>query len=344
MSPTKFPFSLYNLIDFEFYLFLTLFSILSYLFYRLLLKNTTPSRHQIIKGHLKNLSIHFIILSIFYLLFIFSTELPVIPLLLTKFRTYIAFLTFFWGCLYFVKVSRLIVLQYLFRGSMRVGVPLLLVNIFSLLLSVVVLFWAVSQIFAVKITPILATSAAFSIVLGLALQDTLGNLFAGISMQIDKTFEIDDWLEVQNGSSKVVGQVKELSWRSTMLIGFSDEMITLPNKLISTAQISNFSLDYGPILRSQMIRLNHTVNFESVKKLLTDTVRKIPAIRPYPEPFTYILEVNENWIILKIIYYIDNYGQQFLIGDMVLDNSLKVLRENNIDLAHQIIEYKKGSL
>ncbi len=341
MNPTNFPYSLYNLIDFEIYIFLIVYTIFCYLFYKILLKNVSTERHTNLKNHFKNLLVHALILSSFYFLFnaLYVGSEPYI--VLKKILPYVSTLTFLWGCLLFVKTSRLLVLQYLFLGSMRAGVPLLLVNIFSLLLSVAILFWSVSRVFGVQLTPLLATSAAFSVVLGLALQDTLGNLFAGISLQIDKTFEIGDWLEVQNGIIKVTGQVKELSWRSTMLVGLSDELITLPNKLIAASQVSNFSPENQPIIRSQIFRIGHSENADAVKNLLFQTVLKIPEVKQNPEPWPYIQEITENWIAIKIIYYMDQYGKQFSAGDIVLDKCLTALKNNNIKLAHQIIDVKK---
>jgi small-conductance mechanosensitive channel len=340
MNSTAFPLSLYALIDFEIYIFLLIFTSVGYLFYKLLLKNASPERHQILTNHLKDLSMHALILSVFYFLFnvLYSAEPDL--LITKKILPYISTLTYLWGCLLFVKTSRLHVLQYLFLGSMRAGVPVLLVNIFSLLLSIAILFWSASRIFGFQLTPLLATSAAFSIVLGLALQDTLGNLFAGISLQIDKTFEIDDWLEVQNGTVKVTGQVKELTWRSTLLIGFSDEKITLPNKLIASAQVSNFSPENLPIIRSQLFKIDHRADTQFVKDLLFQAVQQVPEVKSKPEPYPFIQEITENWISIKIIYYLDHFGKQFSTGDLVLEKCLQVLKENQIQLAHQVIDVK----
>lgn len=343
MNPTNFPYSLYNLIDFEIYIFLMVFAALSYLFYKFFLRNVSVERHYNLKNHFKNILFHLVVVTVFYMLFnlLYSTSDQYVAS--KKLLPYIASFTFVWGGILFVKTSRLTVLQYLFLGSMRAGVPLLLVNIFSLLLSILILFWSVSHIFGVQLTPLLATSAAFSVVLGLALQDTLGNLFAGIALQIDKTFEIDDWLEVQNGIIKVTGQVKELSWRSTLLIGFSDEKITLPNKLIAASQVSNFSPENQPIIRSQVFKVQLTGDPQKVKTLLFDTVKKISVVKSTPEPYAFIQELTENWISVKIIYYIDHFDKQFSTGDLVLEKCLTALRENQILLAHQIIELKTES-
>ena len=92
---------------------------------------------------------------------------------------------------------------------MRAGVPVLLVNLFSLLLSAVIGFWMMTGIFEFNLAPLLATSAVFSIVLGLALQDTLGNLFAGVALQLDKPYEMGAAIEVTTSSQKWVGQVRK---------------------------------------------------------------------------------------------------------------------------------------
>ena len=115
--------------------------------------------------------------------------------------------------------------------------------------------WIGAEIFNIRLTPILATSAIFSLVLGLALQDTLGNLFAGVALQFDKPYEIGDWIEIQSSGQKWIGQVYEISWRATVLIASTEESITVPNRIVAQAQIANYSTKYRPITRSQLFRL-----------------------------------------------------------------------------------------
>jgi small-conductance mechanosensitive channel len=324
------------MVDYESFIFIACLGLATYLFYKTLLRNISPERHQNIKTHLKILLRYFMIFGVSFLVFSLLNETvdsgfrPLLP--------YIGFFTYCIGALCFVRTCHLLVLQYLFLGSMRTGVPLLIVNIFSLILSIVIGFWTCSNIFGVQLTPLLATSAAFSIILGLALQDTLGNLFAGISIQIDKTFEIGNWLEVMNGSNKIIGQVKELSWRSTVLVGFADELITLPNKLIASCQISNFSPEGSPILRSQTLKFRHDVNIPNALKVLEESVTEVPEVRTQPAPSAFVLEATEVGVVIKLIYFIDNYGRQFSIGDQVLSKALKLLQQNGMYIAKPALE------
>lgn len=327
---------LYQILDLETFILVSVVGGLSYLFYRFFLKDVSLERHQNINAHLKSLLRNYSFLCLFYGIFFFLTRIPEYEISV-RLLPYAGLLTFFIGTVFFVNSCRLLVLQYLFLGSMRAGVPLLLVNIFSLVLSILIGFWTFSVLFAVQLTPLVATSAAFSIVLGLALQDTLGNLFAGISLQIDKTFEIGDWLEIMNGSTKIIGQVKELSWRSTVLTGFSDETITLPNKLVAQCQVSNFSPEGQPIVRSHTFKFPFGTDAQKAIELLEQAASQISDIRAIPAPFAYTQEASDYGFHVKIIYFIENYGRQFVIGDKVFKTAFELLKKNGIEVARPTI-------
>lgn len=327
---------LYQILDLETFILITVVGLLAYLFYRFFLKDVSLERHQNINAHLKGLVRNYIFLGVFYGIYFLLSQLSGYEFSL-RLSPYIGMVAFVTGAVFFVNSCRLLVLQYLFLGSMRAGVPMLLVNIFSLVLSILIGFWTFSVLFGVQFTPLIATSAAFSIVLGLALQDTLGNLFAGISLQIDKTFEIGDWLEIMNGSVKIVGQVKELSWRSTVLAGFSDETITLPNKLVAQCQVSNFSPEGQPIVRSHVFKFPFGTDPQKVIKLLEQAASQISDVRGSPAPFAYTQETTDYGFHVKIIYFIDNYGRQFVIGDKVFNTAFELLKKNGIELARPSI-------
>ncbi|WII71086.1 mechanosensitive ion channel family protein [Bdellovibrio sp. 22V] len=330
--------ALYGLLELEPFILLGCLIAITWVFYKFFLREATEERHRSIRNHFRALIRNYVILAFLFVFFIFlQTSEPQLGTL-AKITPYIAFLTFIWGNVVLVKTCRLIVLQYLFLGSMKHGVPLLLVNIFSLILSIVLLFWGATHVFGLQIGPLLATSAAASVILGLALQDTLGNLFAGISLQVDRSFEIGDWLEVVSGIQKTAGQVKEITWRSTTLVGFSDELITLPNRFMANATISNFSPPENPIVRSQFFRLAYGENVELAKQILERTVAGIGEVRGIPAPWAYVSSTNEHWIELKIIYFLDNYGSQFNVGDKVQVRGIEALRSAGVKLARQVIE------
>ncbi|MES3037433.1 MAG: mechanosensitive ion channel family protein [Bdellovibrionota bacterium] len=337
--------ALYPIIDIEPYLILGSLVLSAWLFYKVFLRDVSDERHRSLRQHHAILLRHFLILSFSFLSFTLMYQEKVSIGAFSRLIPYVALIAFVWGGIVFVRACRLLVLQYLFLTSMKAGVPLLLVNIFTLLVSVVLIFWGVSKAFGFQLAPLLATSAAFSIILGLALQDTLGNLFAGIALQLDKSFEIGDWVEIGvSGTQKVTGQVTEISWRSTLLVGFSDELITLPNKIMSQSQISNFSPEHTPIVRSQLFRFEYGVDIDKAKDILEKSACEISDVRGIPAPFSYVAETTENWIGMKIVYFIDSFGSQFMVGDKVLKKGIEALSRNGIKMAKNRLEIHSGDV
>lgn len=311
---------------------------------KLLLRNLPEDRQRTLKGQFKNLGIHLIFGMVLFAAYHGLSRLPD-TLFIERTVTYLGLATIFSGATIFVKAWRILVFEYLYLSHMRVSFPVLLVNLFTLLLSIALTAWIGAEIFNVRLTPLLATSAIFSLVLGLALQDTLGNLFAGVALQFDKPYEIGDWIEIQSGTQKWVGQVYDISWRATVLIGFGEEAITVPNRVMGQAQISNFATKYRPIMRNVQIRLPFDVEVIRAKKLLIQAAVSIPEVRKTPSPFVIITETTESWINVKLQYFIDNFGLQYRIADYVQSRVLEELNRGGIHLARNqiIIEKKSGT-
>ncbi len=327
-----------ELLSLEPYLLLGALLFVTWGFYKFFLKDLTEERHKSLSKAYANLLRHFIVLSLLLGAFLFINNAFDDGASIRRVTPYVALLTFTWGAVVFVKTCRTLVLQYLFMGAMKSGVPIIVVNIFSSMLSIILTFWIISQVFGVNLGPLLATSAAFSLILGLALQDTLGNLFAGISLQVDRCYEIGDWLEIQDGTQKTVGQVKEITWRSTILAGLSDEVVNLPNRKMAQAVLSNFSPPDQPIIRGQNFRL--PIGSDSMKaiEVLEKTASEIFEIRGIPAPFAYVSELNENWIQVRLVYFIDSYGAQFAVGDKILRKCMEALERKQLPVAKQRLE------
>jgi small-conductance mechanosensitive channel len=323
-----------NLLQIEPALALLGLALSSWLLYKFLLNSVSSERHRNLRGHFKNLlgqSLIFCFIFGAYQLLEILPETRTIVFL----RPYLGLITLLMGATIFIKTLRVMILEYLFLGNMKAGVPLLLVNLFTLLASLLVGAWLLSEIFGLKIGPLLATSAIFSIILGLAMQDTLGNLFAGVALQFDKPYEIGHWIEVHNGQQRWAGQVYEISWRATILLGLSDELMTIPNRIMAQAQISNFSIRTEPFARSQIFRIAHGSSIEVAKSSLLGVTQGIPEIQSSPNPVVFASDTQESGISLKLIYFLSDYGSQFRVQDQVVSKGIEALGKAGIPAALQ---------
>ena len=66
-------------------------------------------------------------------------------------------------------------------------------------------------------------------VIGLALQETLGNIMAGLALQLERDFEVGDWINVGDRASPIVGRIREVRWRATTIVTKNGDLMLIPN-------------------------------------------------------------------------------------------------------------------
>lgn len=303
----------------------------SWVFYRFLLRDLSSERHRLYRGLFYDLISYLtggaVIFAIHQILKLVEDQWGVVERLLP----YSGFVNITLAAVIVVKILRVAAYNFLFFNSRKAGVPQLLVNIFSLLVALVLMGFILTEIFEVKIASLMATSAVLSVVLGLALQDTLGNLFAGISLQFDKPFSIGDWIELKSGSERVAGMVAEISWRATVLIAITDESITIPNRTLAQWQILNFAT--RPFVRSVLFRLPFGTDLEEARALLVQAAREDRGVLKEPGPVSLVSETTESWITMKLVYSVERYDQQYSIADRIQTRALELLGARGVALA-----------
>jgi small-conductance mechanosensitive channel len=298
---------------------------ISLIVYQTVLRALNDDRHRLLRRLFKNLLGHVAALLFFYIAYVTLPDM--------KFSYYLGFLAVIWGSIVLVKVARILLFEYLFFVSMKAGVPVLLVNILSLGLSLALAGWIATEVFGVRLAPVLATSALISVILGLAIQDTLGNLFAGIALQFDKPYEIGDWVEIQNEGQKWAGRVSEISWRSTMMTGILDELITVPNRLIAQSEVAAWGAGGRPFWRAVSYRIPFDQSIEQVRAMILRSVANDPEVLQHPAPSVYLNEIGDAWLNFRLVFAIGDYGAQFRIIDKVNTAVMDTLFKSKIPVA-----------
>lgn len=232
-----------------------------------------------------------------------------------------------------LRVGHVFLYEWLFAHNTREGVPVLLVDLFTIVASLILFGAVLHTLFLIEVASLFATSAVVSVVLGLALQDTLGQLFAGISLQLDRPFRLGDWVEVRVGGDRISGQVLEVSWRATMLLAITEELVTIPNKAMAQGVVSNFSGRERPFVRSYVFRLRLDADLALAKSELLEAARETKGVLEEPAAVPLVIETTESWVTLKMIVFVDDYGGQFGIGDAFQSRALARLAAAGVALA-----------
>jgi small-conductance mechanosensitive channel/CRP-like cAMP-binding protein len=157
----------------------------------------------------------------------------------------------------------------------------------------------------VNLGSIFAGSAIFGIVVGLALQDTLGNLFAGIALQADQPFQVGDVVSIANRGT---GVVENVSWRGVKIRTFQNKLLIISNSVLGKESIEVASKGS---LNARIVNFN-TLSSNSPAKtiqVVREAVRLAENVSPKIRPNVRIRNLGDSGIEWEVKYWLDNYAK-----------------------------------
>jgi len=217
---------------------------------------------------------------------------------------YYIIIIYFLLALVIIRTLNLIIFDYLLYRKRGVQIPILLREIFSALL-IIVAFFIINDAsgLGIDLGGLLTTSAILSIVLGLAMQDTLGNLFAGIALHLESSIDVGDWVKI----GEYEGKIEELSWRAIKLRTLPNDYITIPNNLASKESIQNFSFPRSPHRRSIFVGVNYGVPPGKVVSVIFDALKQVDHVERIPAPEVFVVSYDDFSIEYEIRYWLKDY-------------------------------------
>lgn len=164
-------------------------------------------------------------------------------------------------------------------------------------------FFLLLSIWNIDITPLLASAGVLGIVIGIAARDSIGNLLGGLSLHLDKTFELGDMIQLDDGTR---GTVTDLSIRSTTILTLDHIAITIPNAELNRTRVVNES---APV-RRRRLRLDVGVGYESnldqVEEVLIREAEEERIILDSPEPIVRFRSFDDSAIRAQLMCYIEH--------------------------------------
>ena len=121
-------------------------------------------------------------------------------------------------------------------------------------------------------------SAVSGVVVGLALQDTLGNMFAGLAIQVEKPFRVGHWVKV----GQFEGQVREITWRATKLRTKTGNVTVVPNNIVSREAITNYSEPAAPTRIEVEVGVTYETPPTEMKQAVAEALASVPRVLREP--------------------------------------------------------------
>ena len=145
-----------------------------------------------------------------------------------------------------------------------------------------------NSVLGLRVNGLLATSGVIAIVIGLALQNTLADVFSGIAVQVEQPFRIGDHVAVGDYTE---GRVVQMNWRSVRIETDGEDVATIPNSIVAKSNIVNRSFPTERRAVSLEIPTKSAMRAERLMELLRHAALLCPDVLEDPAPSISIKEL-----------------------------------------------------
>ncbi|MEX0827458.1 MAG: mechanosensitive ion channel family protein, partial [Haliea sp.] len=161
------------------------------------------------------------------------------------------------------------------------------------------LFASIAFVFDQKITSLLATSGVLAMIIGLAVQMNISNIFSGIAINVESPFRIGDWIKVGGYDE---GKVVDVTWRTTRLLTRDRCILSIPNSVVSDSAVHNFSYPDDMCEFWFRVKVDPEHKPAHVIKVLRDAVLSAELVEKEPAPAVRYRGLSENGAEYSIAY------------------------------------------
>lgn len=191
-------------------------------------------------------------------------------------------------------------------------------NVMKAILTILIFTLAFAGIVAIvlgeSLTSLLATSGVMAMIIGLAVQSNIANVFSGIILNIERPFRIGDFIKINN----VTGQVRDITWRTIRLESDDGSMLSLANSQVSEAFMENFSMAPNGICDETCFYTSPHVDNALTTQIILEAVRHSKSII-YQDDASYgpkvrflgVVNVEGHWVAgFSTKYRLESYKKQ----------------------------------
>ncbi|MBA2356487.1 MAG: mechanosensitive ion channel, partial [Acidobacteria bacterium] len=185
------------------------------------------------------------------------------------------------------------------------------------------------------------TAAAGAVVLGLALQDTLGNAMAGLALQVDQPYRVGDWIRVGEHE----GRVTQISWRATTLRTRDSTLVALPNSSIAGDPIINYSEPAPPTRVWVDVGVAYASPPNQVKAVIREALAQVRLAMTTPPPDVLIVDFAASAITYRVRCFVQDSERSLLAQDEIRSALWYAFQRHGLEIPYPIqVDYSPGAM
>ncbi|WP_394933941.1 mechanosensitive ion channel domain-containing protein [uncultured Ilumatobacter sp.] len=190
------------------------------------------------------------------------------------------------------------------RRTGRRPIPRLLLALPRLLLVLATAWLLIAGVWGIDLSALLTALGVTSLVVSLALQDTLSGIASGFTLLADQPFSTGDWIE----SDDVEGRVIDVNWRATRIQDRNGDLVVIPNGQLAKATIVNFDQPSRLHRVKVSVQIDRSAPPTTAIAMLVDAARSTPGIVEDPPPFAQVTQIADPVVDYETSMWIEDYS------------------------------------
>ena len=192
----------------------------------------------------------------------------------------------------------------------------------------------------VNLIGLITTSAVLTAVIGLAAQNVLGNLFAGLSLQISKPFRIGDWIRYHDH----IGKVSSIHWEVTHINTLDDETVIIPNLDLSKSVIVNYHIPTPRHAIKIDVGVDYLAAPSDVKRILLDVCAYEPKVLKKPAPAARVIAFGDHAVHYQLRFFFEDHSTMDDLRSTIMTRIWYVLKRNGIRIPYPVRELRHAQI
>ncbi|HSY89551.1 MAG TPA: mechanosensitive ion channel family protein [Verrucomicrobiae bacterium] len=177
-------------------------------------------------------------------------------------------------------------------------------------------FAIIAYVFDLPIQGLLATSGAIAIIIGLALQSSLGDVFSGLVLSFSRPYRPDDWVRIDSGTE---GRVIEMNWRATHILTAQHDLAIMPNSVIAKTKIVNLSSPSSVHGVTVSVQVAATTLPATGVGITEHAILNSRLILTYPKASVVVKAINADIITYEVTFFVADLGSATAAQNDLLD-------------------------
>ncbi len=206
-------------------------------------------------------------------------------------------------------------------------------NVYKIALYISILIIILGKL-GVEIAPLVTSLGIAGLAVALALQDSLGNFFAGLNISLDKPLKPGDYVEIS--SLGVKGVILDVGWRSTRIKTWDNNIVIIPNMTLAKAVITNYHKPSEEYVVVYKIGTSYNVDVDHVVDVLTKVINDLSEeeadINKAFVPIVRFDGFGDFSLNFKIIFKVNSFGSRYGILAKLQRKIFYAFKENNIEI------------